>query len=414
MLEAEAFYRLRNYPGQINDSLHRSSVTIPRRLAHVLHENAAYISPAVEAFYLRDPIALRPLHAQNTDALFFPPVDFVTVMVNFTKVGYAQLKSQQFEAPRSWAKVVLSDSTEKSREQAEMGLKLACGFEMLLADSQNEDKRSVRELKVLLEDVASGENQLPSDSEIESWEKRDDSDTWLDIDFQKFQNELGGRHSGGGAEPKGGFGDKTTQETLQKIVSRFEEFLNDDSTRDDDAQFLDDMDNDNDEDSSSFGSEHEDREISFNEAQFTMMMREMMEVPVEKQAEKDTSPGSNEIGASKAIALDDESEDEEAGIRQMSQATETELRDAGALRLDSSTWEEPFGDESLMIRDGTSEWRPAEVWDEGSEDDEDVKIDYNLAKNLLESFKSQSGAPGPGGNLLGLMGIQLPRDEDDG
>jgi hypothetical protein len=44
--------------------------------------------------------------------------------------------------------------------------------------------------------------------------------------------------------------------------------------------------------------------------------------------------------------------------------------------------------------------------------DEEVDIDYNLAKNLLESFKSQGGMAGPTGNLLGLMGVQLPRDEE--
>ncbi len=50
-----------------------------------------------------------------------------------------------------------------------------------------------------------------------------------------------------------------------------------------------------------------------------------------------------------------------------------------------------------------------------SDDDGDggVDIDYNLAKNLLESFKSQAGAAGPAGNLLSMMGIVLPRDEDD-
>ncbi|KAF9201261.1 hypothetical protein BGZ59_002826 [Podila verticillata] len=41
-----------------------------------------------------------------------------------------------------------------------------------------------------------------------------------------------------------------------------------------------------------------------------------------------------------------------------------------------------------------------------------VDMDLNLAKNLLESFKSQGGLPGPGGNLLSRLGIVLPRDEE--
>lgn len=38
----------------------------------------------------------------------------------------------------------------------------------------------------------------------------------------------------------------------------------------------------------------------------------------------------------------------------------------------------------------------------------------NLARNLLESLKSQAGMAGPGGNLMGMLGLgMLPRDEDD-
>ena len=98
-MEKEAFYRLSNYPAQINASLHRSLVTIPRNLAFILHELPSVIAPAVEAFYLRDPIGLKPLHSTDTSELTFPPEDFVTVSVKFTKVLFAQLKSQQFDAP---------------------------------------------------------------------------------------------------------------------------------------------------------------------------------------------------------------------------------------------------------------------------------------------------------------------------
>ncbi|KAG0022078.1 hypothetical protein BGZ80_001118 [Entomortierella chlamydospora] len=57
-----------------------------------------------------------------------------------------------------------------------------------------------------------------------------------------------------------------------------------------------------------------------------------------------------------------------------------------------------------------------EIGEEMTEDEADeevVDIDLNLAKNLLESFKSQGGLPGPGGNILSRLGIVLPRDEGD-
>ena len=53
------------------------------------------------------------------------------------------------------------------------------------------------------------------------------------------------------------------------------------------------------------------------------------------------------------------------------------------------------------------------VEEESDESDggEGNDIDINLAKNLLESFKSQAGMAGPGGNLMGMMGLNMPRDE---
>lgn len=44
------------------------------------------------------------------------------------------------------------------------------------------------------------------------------------------------------------------------------------------------------------------------------------------------------------------------------------------------------------------------------EDFTPVDVDLNLVKNLLDSFSSQQGLPGPASNLLGLMGRQLPHD----
>jgi hypothetical protein len=46
---------------------------------------------------------------------------------------------------------------------------------------------------------------------------------------------------------------------------------------------------------------------------------------------------------------------------------------------------------------------------QGPEDTGDVNVDANLMKNLLESFASQEGLPGPTGNILGTLGVRLPK-----
>lgn len=160
-IEEEAFYRLRNYPQQISENMHCALITIPRKIAYVLHQKPAYISPAVEAFYTRDPIALRPLKAKGASNLTFPPQDLVTVSVKFTRVGYAQLKSQDFPAPQAWIGKLPLKTDRKAYARAETGMKVTCGFEMFVSDPQNQDKAAVREIKMLLEDIETGDEKLP-------------------------------------------------------------------------------------------------------------------------------------------------------------------------------------------------------------------------------------------------------------
>ena len=200
LIEEEAFYRLRNYPSQIQASMHRAVVTIPRKLAYILHGRPACIAPAVEAFYLRDPIAMKPLQAASSK-LIFPPDDLVTVSVRFTKVLYAQVNSQQFSPPSVWKdQLAIAEKSSvsqgnKSYSRLETGMKITSGVEMLITDPKNEDNRYVREIRILLNDLTSGDEQLPSDDEISHWEDvlTEDDEKWMNINFEEFERELNGK-----------------------------------------------------------------------------------------------------------------------------------------------------------------------------------------------------------------------------
>lgn len=411
-IQAEAFYRLEKYPGQIQESTHHAMVTVPRRLAHILHELPKAISPAVEAFYLRDPIALKPLMTSAADRLSFPPHDLVGVSVKFTKVLYAQLKSQQFSPPPTWQSIFTAsekelaadgnDMAHKRHSMVDLGMKVTCGFEMLALGAAKSNNRTTREFALLLDDLAEdGDSCLPSDQDIASWKDstRDDDDAWMNINFDDFQRELDGK--GRAPSQQGGFGNTQTQADLRKIVSRFEAFLNDDKAGIDGAE-LDEMDEDDDDSGSKEEeSDGEDRDVSFDEEEFARMMREMMgmpagSVPVSKE-------GREELPAQDPDTLEEDSEDEE--IRQLSEQMAAELTEHGALALDPT----PKKVEALK---GKGKERAVEAEEEESADEE-VDIDYNLAKNLLQSFKGQAGLMGPVGTMLADMGIRLPRDEDD-
>ncbi|KAK5685953.1 hypothetical protein LTS10_002066 [Elasticomyces elasticus] len=477
-IEQEAFFRLKDYPTAIKESLHHSLITIPRRLAFLLHHNPAYISAAVEAFYLRDPISLKPLASKDLSTLTFPPEDFVTTSVRFTKVLFAQLRSQIFEAPGAWTGII----PRLGEGRVEMGMKVTCGFEMLVSDKQNQDKKVVREMKILLEDIDSNEECLPTDTEIQSWPGVIDDEKWLDIDYNDFEDELAGKNGkakskgkeGDGGDDDGdgeggkGFGDKSAQDNLRKMVSRFEDFLNDDEAG---AEGVDDddIDDDEDEDSNSVSdsdgstgedSEGEDKEGSFEEAEFERAMREMMGMPGTMVEE------SGLLDEARKLALDDEEEGEEVDegeeMRKVVEIMERELKGHGALKLDRDEEEggegkgkgkvevkgkgkdkvvqksaekgvekkvvfgpeRPPNMQQARVQD-EDEDSDVEVLDDdddvgpgdgelSSDDEEHNDIDLGLAKNMLEAFKGQAGMQGPAGNLMRALGVQMPRDEDGG
>ncbi|KAL6898755.1 SGT1 domain-containing protein [Trichoderma evansii] len=425
-IDSEAFHRLKKYPEQIPNSIHHSLVTIPRAVAYILHALPKSIAPAVESFYLRDANSLKPILYSSTQ-LQFPPEDLVTVSVRFSKTLYAQLKSQRFDTPPRWESVFRNDKNEnlssnekeKRTERLETGMKLTCGFEMLAKDAENSKSRVVREMAIVLEDLQEdGSSVLPSDDDIKLWNNvdRNDDDSWLDINYEDFERELERKQAQASSKGASGFGEAQTQENLRKIVSRFEAFLNDDSAGLDGAE-LDRMDVDNDDDEED-DDDDQYEEVNFDEKAFSRMMREMVGL---------TTATPDKGAPSKSKAVEDHSDndndsdaEEDRDIQDLASRMEAELKEYGTLQLDPPTAGRAIkSKESSEKNKGKEKEQPLQgrighSADDDDDDDDEVDIDFNLAKNLLESFKSQGGMAGPAGNLMGLMGFQLPRDEDSG
>lgn len=482
-IEEEAFYRLRNYPDQINKNMHSSLVTVPRTIAYLLHLKPGFISPAVEAFYIRDPVSLRALRSKD-EKLMFPPEDLIIVSIKFTKAGFAQLRSQDFEPPARWKRVLPSDTETKEYSRVEMGMKLTCGFEMLLSDPQNRDKPVVREMKMLMEDINTGDEQLPSNEEIEkAWEKREDDETWLDINYEDLEKELSGRKAAaaGGRTNIGDFGDKAAQENLQRMVSQFEKFLNDESAGFEGAELVGDSD-DSEMDEDDMSSDGEDVEMSFDEEEFSAAMKEMMGLPPpglskgtgqpmeprieelesgdEEDAKRDSERNrlppqqskpklteSEIIDSNRALreelyqkrqeltqedfeisggeddapkgekakpesksGSEDEDDEELREIQMLSDQMEAELKRAGVLDPNRALREETERkNRSVKGKETIRDMADADESD--AEEFQDSNVDINLARNLLESLRSQGGGAGPGSNLLGLMGMQVPKQD---
>jgi hypothetical protein len=446
-VEKEAFHRLNNYPAAIAENQHHATLPLPRKAAHILHANPSYISPAVEAFYLRDPISLRLLYPEKSKkAQLFPPEDFVNVSVRFTKVLYAQLIGQHWVPPPLYEEAI--EALVKSghaQEKSEVSIKLTAGLQMLATHTIFADKKAVREINLLLEDLENGDDTLPTDQEIAAWPKREDDEAWLNIDFAEFEKELEGK---GGDK---GFGDKNAQDNLKKMVERFNDFLADDEATHEGASGIPDpMDQDNDSDAGERGwedpedsdepgnnkqshdsdsdSESEDADAYADAefAEYEKYFEKYMTLPAAEKAMLTED-------ARELARAQDEEQNEDEEIKKLSEMMEAELFGHGALNLNPP-------DRNLKPRSGALDARSDKqgkgkgkqvgegsmggyVWpdDAGNEveeddDDDDAELldeDYNLAENMLKAFKGQAGLAGPAGNMMRAMGIQFPQDKDD-
>lgn len=423
-IERAAFSRLKDYPAAIAETFHHAIITIPRRLAYVLHERPGCISAAVESFYLRNPIALRTLATKDTGTLYVPPEDFVSVSVKFTRVGYAQLMSQEFPLPGSWSGI----SPHINEPRVLMGMKVACGFEMLLQSKQNVDRQVVREIKLLLGDVESGEDCLPSDKDIQSWDQQQDLDSWLDIKFDDLDGELNARTGAtAGSDPRSNLHDDSVEKKLENMVSGFESFVGEgkaglngvDELSDDDED--DDGDDAESDSSSELDSEGEDKAGSFDEAEFERAMRQVMGLPGDEKEKNGLMDEARKLALE--MEEDEEIYEDEDEIRQMMEDLGKELKGLGALNLNQHSEARAKG-KSTANRKGKAAAQDAAE----SSDDEDLLADESdwtkslgkedsektiMVKNLLESLKHQGGSSGPTSNMLAAMGIRIPRNDDD-
>ncbi|CAK7209039.1 hypothetical protein SCUCBS95973_000316 [Sporothrix curviconia] len=312
----------------------------------------------------------------------------------------------------------------------ELSMKLTFGFELMSSSAETSNSRVVREVGLILEDLAEdGEDPaaLPSNDEIRSWPdaNRESDGSWLNINFEDFERELDGVHAQDmpalGNEPtsKSGFGDSNVQTDLRRIVSQFQAFLNDTDAGIEGAS-LDEMDKDNDDDnaedhedsenSSDDGEDGDERDgVSFDEEEFSCLLREAMGLPPSDTAtagpqtkstsgrEVDTST----VNHSPTEYDKDGMDEEEEGILKLAAQFEAELRAHGALRLNTPKSGKKVASSASETITADTETRDDTIDpDTESDDEEEVDVDFNLAKNLLESFKGQEGMSGPAGNIL--------------
>lgn len=139
-IEHAALERTKKYPEAARQHIHHTKAYVPREIAMALLGSPELVQKAVETFYTRDALQMRAAARMAK----FSPVDSVLATVKLTRTAYAQLMSQKFYPPRSFG--VWTDpegSTERRRK--DIGMKIACGFEMLYQESKGQNQSTHKE-----------------------------------------------------------------------------------------------------------------------------------------------------------------------------------------------------------------------------------------------------------------------------
>ncbi|XP_053685128.1 protein ecdysoneless [Sabethes cyaneus] len=445
--------RIRDFPEKIGDNLHRATLYVPVGVAAVLEENPRLISAAVLAFCNRDPIDLKVCRAMR----YFPPESCVYTSVVFTRCLYAMLLHSNYLPDRrtGWSLPLASDANYKAYL---LGLKLACGFEILASQARSASsletdkgwKNYFESLKskgyfqeniegsqeyVRLLNVAQSYYRDHSDSmkftpkigeEIVSILKRNDydaeelrkqgldlptpdDDSWINVSPEELDEILTKRY---GSRKLFSLNGNVDAQEFSSMVSDFldkkSEFDGVDQT---DAQ-VDPLSPVRPKRTKSKSKTDVQpippplhQPIDFDPDAFGAHVKNLLDlvIPEDRWDSSDNSDMS-----------DYGEEDYDQNIEEMSPT-----RSGRAAKNAIQTYMDQMDRELAQTTIGKSfETELGGAGPETRTDSDDfddiesfkpVNIDVNTLRNMMESYQAQIGGPGPAANLLGSMGVQISR-----
>lgn len=448
--------RLSQYPERARRNVHRVRVRVPISVAQVLKHEPCLISRAVEGFYDRDIDSMKYAAKMERFLSKGTAEELVLVSVAMSRAMYAQLVQQTFQAPKCYPMPNRSDANVYM--EAEVGMKIACGFEMMYQQRLRqglEGKGSTWDaFKESLERSGYFEGLLPGSKEYrrlmenaEEYYRKSSlfsrASEMMSAPVRLMDEILALPHStddfkGQQIPPSDDDswlynGEDELNSALQERQKEMELYdlkqkKKQKSELDQDAgpssgSNLDDFDLGNisktmqafvHEMSTYEGAEvPENRDLKAVELDVDRFIKDMESVMRRPVHEDDTADVDSEEGSSSDMDFD-ESEDDSNVAEPSGDKDEGEdifmqsYSDALNEELKSSTLKKSFvraNEQPNNRNEGTSN---------ATEDMDDeftpVDVDVNLVKSFLDSFASQQGLPGPASNLLGLMGVQLPQD----
>ncbi|KAI8055786.1 SGT1 protein-domain-containing protein [Syncephalis plumigaleata] len=507
MVQQMALRRIENYPKKAQQNIHRATCILPKQIAHLLCHEPQLVAPAVEAFYTRDPIGMKACHTMSR----FPPSTSIPVTVRFTRALYAQMVHQQFYPPKSFR---LPPPASPDFKATELGMKLACGFEILCATGNlaalnnaditkdvidTEDYPFTRDQQWIqfsnkLQDTGYYQDEIAGSQLYKELDRKakeyylrnkrrmntretavewaisrihtlwqlpvetkeihdrmqlepEDDDQWLTIDDTELDqmlnneeqvfNEIIGeesedeekeirQHNNNNDDSQDDSEDSEDDDSvdgdeLGRIVQSFRAFVDQDETGLQGAEFPserelgaeDDIEIAKDKTMTAAHSGPMDA-IQLDSMKFFDIAQSLFGTNTNVATETSTDTGKHIDEQPQMELADDEFEaamnamDAELATttlaKSFSRAVNIEVLDEEDFTTSDNLMDNKAADHNENEEEqASSTAAPLEALD----------LDYNLVKNLLASFESQQGTAGPASNILGRLGVRIPRQNND-
>lgn len=424
--------RISGYPEKIKENLHTARVYVPVGVAALLKHKPSLISGVVHAFCERDTVDMKACRAMK----FFPPENRVYANVTFPKCLYAMMNHSKFlpDKRTGWN---LPQSTSAEFKSHCLGVKIACGFEILASQAKpgqdlENDKGWQKYLGSLNEKDYFGGNLENSqehsrllekakeyyvnyrdtmyyspaigreildltrdlDCNYEEFKKmeneleKEDDDSWLNVSPEELDKYLQEKYG----QKKTNFNSNTDPNNFSQKISSFLNHVSDL----DGAEFPNTQSpvrpprTKKNKSTVSFpehSKETKDNKINFDPDAFACAVQNILNfcIPEDDSWDLESDSDMSDYEEDNFIK---EGEGKEAK-NEMEEYMEEMDRQLAATSIS----------ESFVKKNG-----------DGFEDIESftpVDIEKNALKNILESYKAQLGDAGPSSNMLGPMGYHL-------
>lgn len=441
---------------QSQNTFHYAHCYVPVEVKCVLDQKPSLISPIVQAFFERDAADIKACRKMDQ----FLIKTRLMARICFTRCLYAQLSQQPFK-PYKESEWPLPPPSHTEFQAHELGHKLACGFQILCMRSEKEEVNPKEESfsvgplwekflaclkeqgyfkgevdgsklhqelfrkaqKQFSEQFATEDRPSPGETirrilkdatiDLEKMKTEDllpaDDDSWLNLSEDDLQgilsqyshpnSSMNGTECGTKAQD-----DQRKDETavdLESVTSSLKSFVDKVSSYE----------------GAEFPGDRAFDDIEFDADSFVDTVGKILGQAVDSKSESDDEEMTDSDMTSSS---DDErrepSLESSSRIGDGDMLTYMEQMDAELARTSiGDSFEKRTSQAEDLTSQGNRQTQEDVSGAKTHEEDEGglpVDVDFNLVKNILESFSTQQGLAGPASNILNSMGVWLPPDKD--